>query len=108
MPTVHCIECDEQIEVEGRTRLGQRITCDNCGAELEIVSLTPLDIDYADEDGEDLDDDWEEDEYDSFDEDDEDDDEFDELDEDEYDEDVDALDEEDDFDDEDDDRRQWV
>lgn len=53
MPTTHCIECEEAIELEGRARIGQKVSCAHCGAVLEVVSTDPIELDWAD------DEDWE-------------------------------------------------
>jgi lysine biosynthesis protein LysW len=60
MAIANCIECDEEIEISGRPRLGQKVTCTNCGAELEVASINPLELDWAEED---YDDDWEDDDF---------------------------------------------
>jgi alpha-aminoadipate carrier protein LysW len=57
MAIATCVECDEEIELSGRLQLGQMVLCDSCGARLEIVSVNPLEVDWAYEDDED-DDDW--------------------------------------------------
>jgi alpha-aminoadipate carrier protein LysW len=81
MALATCAECDEEIEVSDRARLGQRVVCSNCGAQLEVVSTNPLELDpgYDDDDGWDDDDDldgldddevdadWDADEQDEFD-----------------------------------------
>ncbi|MEZ4726443.1 MAG: hypothetical protein R3E79_04845 [Caldilineaceae bacterium] len=90
MAVATCAECDEEIEVSDRARVGQRVVCPNCGARLDIVSTAPLELETAydeeedwedDDDFDDFDDDdfddWEDDEFDSFDDDD-----FDDLDDD--------------------------
>jgi alpha-aminoadipate carrier protein LysW len=81
MALATCAECDEEIEVSDRARLGQRVVCSNCGAQLEVVSTNPLELDpgYDDDDDDgwddddDLDalddDDWDDDELDDFDDD---------------------------------------
>lgn len=83
MALATCAECDEEIEVSDRARLGQRVVCSNCGAQLEVVSTNPLELDpgYDDEEGwdddddlddlddEEFDDDWDDDELDDFDDD---------------------------------------
>lgn len=83
MALATCAECDEEIEVSDRARLGQRVVCSNCGAQLEVVSTNPLELDpgYDDDDGweddddldalddDDFDDDWDDDELDDFDDD---------------------------------------
>lgn len=93
-PIARCIECDEKIQFEEQPRLGMLIICDSCGAELEVVRKSPLELDWPYvEDDEAEEDDFEYDEDDDFD---YDDDEFDE-------DDFDYDDEEDDWDDEEDD-----
>jgi len=72
MAVATCAECDEEIEVSDRVRVGQQVVCSNCGARLDVVSTNPLELDPAydeDDDWEDddlddgeLDDDWEDDE----------------------------------------------
>lgn len=37
----HCPECGEFVEGEG-AEAGDVIECDNCGCELEVVSLNPF------------------------------------------------------------------
>lgn len=83
MALATCAECDEEIEVNERVRIGQRVVCSNCGARLEVVSTSPLELDpgYEDEEewdddddlddleDEEFDDDWDDDELDDFDDD---------------------------------------
>ena len=69
--TAYCPECDGRITLNPHAALGQKITCPHCDADLEVISLEPLELDWAydwswdeeedyddddDEDGED--DDW--------------------------------------------------
>lgn len=92
MAVAICAECDQDIEVSDRTRVGQRVVCPNCGAQLEVASTSPLELEPADDDDEG----WE------------DDDDFDDLDDDEFDDDWDdELDDFDDDDDLDDDDEKW-
>jgi len=60
MASTPCSVCDEEIEIAGRLRLGQKITCGHCGAQLEVVATAPLEVDIAQED----DDNWEDDDLD--------------------------------------------
>jgi len=91
MAVATCAECDEEIEVSDRARVGQRVVCPNCGARLEVVSSNPLELDpdydeeedWDDDDDlddldEELDDNWDDDEFDDLD-----DEELDDLDDDE-------------------------
>ncbi len=82
MAVAACGECDEDVEVSDRARIGQRVICPNCNAQLEVVSISPLELDsaYEDDEWEDddnldddelaLDDSWDDDELDDFDDDD--------------------------------------
>jgi len=51
---VTCPECDAQIDVEeDELDEGDLITCDECGAELRVLGLDPLELESAeDEDDE--------------------------------------------------------
>jgi lysine biosynthesis protein LysW len=43
-----------------RPWIGQPVTCESCGADLEVVDLNPLELDWAgDLPDEDLEEDWE-------------------------------------------------
>lgn len=84
MASANCPDCNQKINLGQKPKKGQLLTCPYCNTDLEILSLSPLELDYALYD--DYDDDWEDDELDE--DDDWDDDEF---------------DEDDDWDDEDDD-----
>jgi len=55
-----CPDCSEVVELKESVRVGDRVICVECGIELEVLSLYPLDLDYVLED--DWDDDWEEEE----------------------------------------------
>ncbi len=57
MAITTCVACDEEIEIAGRPRLGQKLVCYSCGARLEVVSTNPLEVDWPYEGDED-DDDW--------------------------------------------------
>jgi lysine biosynthesis protein LysW len=59
---VDCPDCDEVIRLKGKPRLEQRVTCRSCGAELEVINLTPLELDWVyDYDDEDDYDDYDDD-----------------------------------------------
>ena len=49
MTTVICSECDAHLPVAGDVMLGEIVPCPDCGAELEVVGLTPLAIELAPE-----------------------------------------------------------
>ena len=63
---VQCPLCDAEIDVdETDVDEGDSLTCDECGSELHVVGVDPLELEAADEEDEDdefLDDDEDEDE----------------------------------------------
>ena len=58
MAIAFCPDCEEPVRV-ATPKLGQRVTCPSCGGELEIVEVSPLQLDWAYDDPSE---DWEEDE----------------------------------------------
>jgi len=56
---IECVNCGEQIFLSGKVELGQVVKCVECGTPMEILSLNPVEVDwaynepvYADDDGE--------------------------------------------------------
>lgn len=48
MATVFCPECGARIVLGAEeVELGQCIDCPECGTPLEVISIHPLDLDYA-------------------------------------------------------------
>jgi alpha-aminoadipate carrier protein LysW len=67
-----CPECDAEIEVdEFDVDKGDQLSCPECGSNLEVVGLTPIELDIAMDDDDDDDDDDEEEEKEEGEEDDE-------------------------------------
>lgn len=65
MPTSICPECDEEVYVDAETEQGDRVTCDECGSQLVVVGLDPIEMDlYEDTGTDDLD---EEEDFESYD-----------------------------------------
>lgn len=61
MPTTNCPECDEEVFVDAESEQGDVVSCEECGVDLEIVGLDPIELDISqDSDYKDTD---EEDEY---------------------------------------------
>jgi alpha-aminoadipate/glutamate carrier protein LysW len=58
VPTGSCPECEADVYVDTDADKGDTISCDDCGTELEIVGLDPIELDIVeeDEDEDDLDD----------------------------------------------------
>jgi alpha-aminoadipate carrier protein LysW len=55
---VMCPECDAQIDVdEGDVDEGDSLSCDECGADLKVVSITPLELEAEDDEEEEEDED---------------------------------------------------
>lgn len=48
-----CPICGNEIEVPADTEIGELIDCDDCGSELEVVSLNPVTFEEAPEEEED-------------------------------------------------------
>ena len=64
MPTTVCPECDEEVYVDADSEQGDVVTCDECGADLEVVGLDPIELDaYEGKTGFDDDDDYEEERF---------------------------------------------
>jgi lysine biosynthesis protein LysW len=62
MAVAFCPECSEGVKLGDRPQEGQRVTCAVCGADLEVISVTPLELDWAyDEPDEDWGADWDDD-----------------------------------------------
>jgi alpha-aminoadipate carrier protein LysW len=61
VPTGTCPECDADVHVDTDTDKGESVSCEECGVELEVVGLDPVELDIVEE--EDLDDDEDEDEF---------------------------------------------
>jgi hypothetical protein len=72
MKEVACLDCHSIIAIKGQPYIGQDLKCQSCGAELEIVHLFPIEVEWVYEDDGDYDD------YDDYDDDDELEDEFEE------------------------------
>jgi alpha-aminoadipate carrier protein LysW len=62
VPTGTCPECDAEVHVDTDADKGDIMSCEECGTDLEIVGLDPVELDIVED--EDLgDDEEEEDEY---------------------------------------------
>lgn len=49
MPTAACPECEEKVYVDADSEQGDIVTCDECGADLEVVGLDPIELDLYEE-----------------------------------------------------------
>ena len=59
MAVATCPGCDEDVQIGARAKLGQTIICSRCGARLEVIAVSPLELDWAFDESEDLEDDSE-------------------------------------------------
>ena len=53
MNTAECPECGAEIQLGPKTVVGEILTCDECGLELEVTSLEPPTLELAPEEEED-------------------------------------------------------
>jgi alpha-aminoadipate carrier protein LysW len=60
VPTGTCPDCDAEVHVDTDADKGDIIECDDCGIQLEVVGLDPVELDMVEEEAVDDDD---EDEY---------------------------------------------
>ncbi len=49
MPTAICPECDEEVYVDADSEQGDRVSCDECGSQLVVVGLDPIELDLYEE-----------------------------------------------------------
>ena len=54
MPTAICPECDEEVYVDADSEQGDVVSCDECGADLEIVGLDPIELDIHEDSDDDF------------------------------------------------------
>jgi lysine biosynthesis protein LysW len=59
MVKAECPACNTNVNLGGKPKMGQRLKCNSCGTELEVVWLDPVELDwpYDDDDFDDYDDD---------------------------------------------------
>ena len=48
-----CVVCGSEIELQASTIAGELIDCDDCGSELEVVSVDPFELQEAPQEEED-------------------------------------------------------
>jgi len=60
VPTGTCPECDADVHVDTDADKGDVVNCEECGTDLEIVGLDPVELDIIEEE---YDEDEDEDEY---------------------------------------------
>ena len=45
--TIECVDCGKTILLSGRVEVGQIVRCVECGVAMEVVSLDPVEVDWA-------------------------------------------------------------
>ena len=64
MANGYCINCENRITLGKKPFISQRVICNKCGADLEVIDLTPIELDWVYGDYEDIDEEemeyWEE------------------------------------------------
>src|ERR1051325_6207957 len=61
VPIGTCPECDADVHVDTDTDKGELVSCEECGTDLEVVGLDPVELDIVEEEA--ADDDEDEDEF---------------------------------------------
>ncbi|NLE46004.1 MAG: lysine biosynthesis protein LysW [Chloroflexi bacterium] len=59
MARTHCPNCDKVIEIKS-PRVGAALVCPECDVDLEVISVSPFEVDFP------LDDDWDDDDTDDW------------------------------------------
>lgn len=49
MPTGTCPECDADVHVDTDGDKGDIVSCEECGTDLEVVGLDPVELDIVEE-----------------------------------------------------------
>jgi alpha-aminoadipate/glutamate carrier protein LysW len=60
VPTGTCPECDADVHVDLDVDKGEMVDCEECGTQLEVVGLDPVELDLVEEESLDNDDDEDE------------------------------------------------
>lgn len=63
MPLGTCRECDAEVHVDTDADKGDIVTCEECGTDLEIVGLDPVELDIVEDEVDDEDYDEDDEEY---------------------------------------------
>jgi alpha-aminoadipate carrier protein LysW len=63
MATSMCLDCGRSIDLGLKPKEGQIVTCPMCDADLEVISIDPLELDWAYARSEEWNDEWEGEEH---------------------------------------------
>jgi lysine biosynthesis protein LysW len=59
MKVAPCPDCGNKINLGSQPQEGQRLTCPNCEADLEVIGLNPLELDWFYNELDEFEGDWE-------------------------------------------------
>jgi lysine biosynthesis protein LysW len=48
--TADCPDCGEKVHLQTPVELGYRLNCPECGADLEVINVSPVELDWVYED----------------------------------------------------------
>jgi len=54
MPTAVCPECHEEVYVDADSEQGDVVSCEECGSDLVVVGLDPIEVDLRSDEDDDL------------------------------------------------------
>jgi lysine biosynthesis protein LysW len=60
--TALCPDCEEEIDLGAAPKLGQKVICPHCDADLQVVSVKPLRLSWDDSEYEEEEEEWDVDE----------------------------------------------
>ena len=63
MPHATCPYCEEKVKFSDKPQLGYKLSCPHCGEKLEVVTVTPPELDYEYDEDDDYDDDEDDEDY---------------------------------------------
>jgi lysine biosynthesis protein LysW len=55
MANGYCINCENRIDLGKKPFIGQSVICNKCGADMEVIELSPIELDWVYGDYEDID-----------------------------------------------------
>lgn len=47
MSTAFCLDCDRELDLGATPAVGQKMKCPHCEVELEIINLSPMELDWV-------------------------------------------------------------
>lgn len=47
MSVAFCLDCDHEVDLGPQPTVGQRVKCPNCEVELELINVSPPELDWV-------------------------------------------------------------